>query len=838
MYMTQPTYILPLRDVGLSDIAIAGGKNASLGEMITNLHGMGIRIPDGFVITVHAYHEFIEWGQLEKEIRRLVAEIDYDSVESLRRAGLRVRQLIRNSKFPPALSTAIIEAYHALSAQYDQTDTDVAVRSSATAEDLPDASFAGQQETYLNVRGPAALMDSVRNCFASLFTDRAISYRENFKFDHFEVGLSVCIQKMVRSDLGVSGVAFSLDTESGFKDVVVINGSYGLGEMVVQGSVSPDEFIVFKPTLQKGFASVIEKKLGVKDKMMVYGDDPDERVKVIPVDKPMQQRFCLTEPMILELARWVCSIETYYSRLKGHWCPMDVEWAVDGLNGELFIVQARPETIHSRKQHNTLTEYVLTDRTDGLKPLLKGIAVGDKIATGRVSIMHSLDKRLADGHEFQAGDVLVTDMTDPDWEPIMKKASAIITNKGGRTCHAAIVAREMGVPAIVGCGHATDMLASGQLVTASCAEGDEGIIYDGALEFRMIETDLDALPRIQTPLMLNVGTPAMAFNYANLPHAGVGLAREEFIINNYIGVHPVALLTHRTLKDRELSELIGKKISGYEGEEDFFIRKLSYGVGRIAAAFYPEKVIVRFSDFKSNEYYNLPGGKHYEPQEENPMIGWRGASRYYSEGYKAAFGMECRAIRRVREEMGLDNVVVMIPFCRTVEELKKVKAVMKEYGLVQGHTHSGANAAGDGMPPPGTNGTGKTKGLEIYLMAEIPSNIILAREFAQHIDGFSIGSNDLTQLTLGLDRDSSLVAHIYDERNEAVKSLLRMLIRTAKECKVKVGICGQGPSDFPDFAQFLVEEGIDSISVTPDSVIKTVRAIHAIEGKMGVAAKG
>jgi pyruvate,water dikinase len=745
-----------------------------------------------------------------------VQAIDFDHVESLRRAGLQVRQLIRNSKFPSNLSAAIIEAYHRLSSQYDQTDTDVAVRSSATAEDLPDASFAGQQETYLNVRGPAALMDSVRNCFASLFTDRAISYRENFRFDHFEVGLSVCVQKMVRSDLGVSGVAFSLDTESGFRDAVVINGSYGLGEMIVQGAISPDEFIVFKPALKNGFASIIEKKLGSKDKLMVYGDDPDERVKVIPVERSLQQRFCLDEEMILKLSHWVCLIEEYYSRLKDRWCPMDVEWAVDGLSGELFIVQARPETIHSRKQHNTLTEYKLSEMERPSRPLLKGIAVGDKIASGKVNIMHSLDKRVTDGHEFTAGDILVTDMTDPDWEPIMKKAAAIITNKGGRTCHAAIVARELGVPAIVGCGNATELLSGGQLVTASCAEGDEGLVYAGALNFQKIETDLDSLPEVRTPLMLNVGTPAMAFHYSHLPHSGVGLAREEFIINNYIGIHPVALLTHQALKDEELSETIRRKIQGFENEEDYFIRKLSYGIARIAAAFYPEKVIVRFSDFKSNEYFNLLGGKYYEPHEENPMIGWRGASRYYSPEYKEAFGMECKAIRRVREKMGLDNVVVMIPFCRTVEELHKVKEVMREYGLVQG-----AGGAANGHPA--------VKGLEIFLMAELPSNIILARQFAEHIDGFSIGSNDLTQLTLGLDRDSSLVAHIYDERNEAVKSLLRMLIRTAKDCGVKVGICGQGPSDFPDFAQFLVEEGIDSISVTPDSVIKTVRAIHKIE---------
>jgi pyruvate, water dikinase len=803
--MSSSTYILNLKQVGLDDIAVAGGKNASLGEMINNLSQLGIRIPGGFVITVAAYRKFIEVNKLDQEIRRFIESIDFSNVESLRRAGLQIRQLIRNSKFPPELSSTIIDQYKVLSGEYGQPDTDVAVRSSATAEDLPDASFAGQQETYLNVRGPAALMDAVRNCFASLFTDRAISYRQSFKYDHFQLGLSVCVQKMVRSDLGSSGVAFSLDTESGFRDVVVINGSYGLGEMVVQGAVSPDEFIVFKPKLKGQYKPIIEKKLGVKDKMMVYGDDPDERVKIIPTEKSSQYRFCLNDERVMELARWVIQIEDYYSTRKGKWCPMDVEWAVDGLSGLLFIVQARPETIHSRRNPTTLISYAM--KPGQVNPvLLKGIAVGDKIATGQVNIMHSLDVRVADAHGFNDGDVLVTDMTDPDWEPIMKKASAIITNKGGRTCHAAIVAREMGVPAIVGCGKATELLVSGQAVTASCAEGDEGIIYDGVLLFEKTETKLDELPRISTPLMLNVGSPAMAFQYSHLPNKGVGLAREEFIINNYIQVHPMALLKHQSLQDKELSLAITRMIRGYSNEEEYFISKLAFGIARIAASFYPHKVIVRFSDFKSNEYFNLLGGKYFEPKEENPMIGWRGASRYYSPDYKEAFGLECRAIKRVREEMGLENVVVMIPFCRTVTELLKVKEVMKEFGLVQGE-----------------------KGLEIYLMAELPSNIILAKEFAKHIDGFSIGSNDLTQLTLGLDRDSSLVAHLYDERNEAVKMMISMLIDTAKEAKVKVGICGQGPSDFPDFTKFLVESGIDSISVTPDSVIKTVNAIHAVE---------
>ncbi|MEO6964134.1 MAG: phosphoenolpyruvate synthase, partial [Puia sp.] len=543
---------------------------------------------------------------------------------------------------------------------------------------------------------------------------------------------------------------------------------------------------------------------GNKDQIMVYGDDPDERVKIIPVEKSAQHRFCLDDDMILRLAGWVTRIESYYTKVRGKWCPVDVEWAVDGLSGRLFIVQARPETIHSRKNLDRLTEYTMQPHRE--IPILKGIAVGDKIASGRVHIMYSLDKRLMEGDDFKAGDVLVTDMTDPDWEPIMKKAAAIITNKGGRTCHASIVAREMGVPAIVGCGNATEKLQAKQLVTASCAEGDVGIIYNGKLAYSETETDLKSLPAIKTNLMLNVGSPALAFHYAQMPHKGVGLAREEFIINNYIGVHPLALLEHKRLNDEALSRDIAAKIRGFENEEQFFIQKLSYGIARIAAAFYPETVIVRFSDFKSNEYKNLLGGKYFEPEEENPMIGWRGASRYYSPAYKPAFAMECRAIQHVRETMGLSNVAVMIPFCRTVEELIRVKDTMTEFGLSQGR-----------------------KDLKLYLMAEVPSNILLAKEFARHIDGFSIGSNDLTQLTLGLDRDSSLVAHLYDERNEAVKILLRMLIRTGKECKVRVGICGQGPSDFPDFARFLVEEGIDSISVTPDSLIKTIRAIHSAE---------
>jgi pyruvate,water dikinase len=798
--------ILPLDSVGLDDIALVGGKCASLGEMLRNLTALGVQIPNGFVITTTAYWQFIEQSGLGVFIQQELARIDFDNVESLRRAGLSIRQAISNARFPKELSQPIIGAYEELSKQYNQPATDVAVRSSATAEDLPDASFAGQQETYLNVRGPAALIDAVRNCFASLFTDRAISYRMTFNYDVSTVGLSVCVQKMVRSDLATSGVAFSLDTESGFKDIVMINASYGLGEMVVQGAVSPDEYLVFKPTRRNGAAAIIEKKPGAKDQKMIYGDHGDQRVRIIPTEESQRQRFCLTDTHILQLADWVMIIEDYYTNLKKKWCPVDIEWAIDGLSGRLFIVQARPETIHSRKQPGTLIEHRI-DAGAPKKLLGKGIAVGDKIASGQVNILYSLDKRTG-GHEFKAGDILVTDMTDPDWEPIMKIAAAIITNKGGRTCHAAIVAREMGVPAIVGCGDATKWLSDGQLVTASCAEGEEGYVYAGTIPFTTITTRLDELPALQTPVMLNVGSPSTAFNYAHLPHHGVGLAREEFIINNYIQAHPLALLRHRELGDTTLSNAIAQLIRGFADEETFFIHKLAYGIAKIAAAFYPQKVIVRFSDFKSNEYRGLLGGEHFEPVEENPMIGWRGASRYYSDNYRAAFALECKAIKKVREEMGLDNVAVMVPFCRTVGELLRVKAVMAEADL-----HPGANQ------------------LEIYLMAELPSNILMAREFAKHIDGFSIGSNDLTQLTLGLDRDSALVAHLYDERNEAVKSLLRMLISVAKDCGVKVGICGQGPSDFPDFAQFLVEEGIDSISVTPDSFVKTVKAIQAIEKK-------
>ncbi|SKA29148.1 phosphoenolpyruvate synthase [Chitinophaga eiseniae] len=801
----KESIVLPLQEVGLDAIALVGGKSASLGEMISGLSKAGVKVPGGFAITTKAYYHFMQNSGLDQFIRDQIAQIDFNNISSLRRAGQRIRQEISNSRFPHELSQEIIAAYQALSGQYGQEQTDVAVRSSATAEDLPDASFAGQQETFLNVRGPVALIDCVRNCFASLFTDRAISYRENFGYDHFSVGLSVCVQKMVRSDLGASGVAFSLDTESGFRDVVLINGSWGLGELVVQGAVSPDEFIVYKPLIQSQYKPILEKKMGVKDKKMIYGESSDERTRVIPATKQQQHSFCLTDDQILQLAAWVQRIESYYSDKKGHWCPMDVEWALDGLSHELYIVQARPETIHSRRDRNRITTRSLD--TGGATPreLLRGIAVGDGIAAGNVNILFSLDNRVATT-TFQPGDVLVTDMTDPDWEPIMKMASAIVTNKGGRTCHAAIVAREMGIPAIVGCEDATEKLNGGQAITVSCAEGTEGVVYEGILPVKEGLLDLSSLPTVKTPLMLNVGSPSMAFQFTHLPGKGIGLAREEFIINNYIKVHPLALLHHRELNDAALSAEIAQLIYGYENEADYFISKLASGVGKIAASSYPDKAIVRFSDFKSNEYYNLPGGKYFEPKEENPMIGWRGASRYYSEKYKTAFMLECAAIRKARETMGLNNIVVMIPFCRTVEELEQVLAVMEEAGLSRGQN-----------------------GLEVYLMAELPSNIMMAEEFAPHIDGFSIGSNDLTQLTLGLDRDSELVSGLYNELSPAVLRMIARLIKVAKEFKVKVGICGQGPSDFPELTRFLVQQGIDSISITPDALVKTLWAVHEAE---------
>ncbi|MGC8868985.1 MAG: phosphoenolpyruvate synthase [Sulfurihydrogenibium sp.] len=808
--MQEKKLVMWLNEVGMEDIELVGGKNASLGEMLKGLSSIGIKVPMGFVVTSQAYWYFVDYNNLREKIREILTGLDPNNIEDLSKRGLTIRELIKGGKFPEDLKEKILKAYEELSKMYGQFRVDVAVRSSATAEDLPNASFAGQQETYLNIKGDETLLSAIRNCFASLFTDRAISYREAFKFDHFAVGLAVGVQKMVRSDLASSGVSFSIDSDSGFKDVVLINASYGLGEMVVQGAVTPDEFLVFKPTLKEGYEAIIEKKLGRKTHKMVYGTTPDERTKIVAVSKEEQMKFSLTDQEVLKLARWVMAIEEYYSNKYGKWTPMDVEWAKDGELNELFIVQARPETVHSQKDHSKIITYKITEPYEERekKRIVEGIAVGDKVAFGKVRILHNLE----DAKDFQAGEVLVTDMTDPDWEPIMKKAAAIVTNKGGRTCHAAIVARELGVPAVVGAGNATEVLQNGQEVTVSCAEGERGYVYEGKIEYEIEEFDLTKLPKTKTPIMMNVASPEGAFDLSFLPNAGVGLAREEFIINNYISIHPLALIRFDEIKqkDPELAEKIEDLTFGYENKEEYFVKKLSYGIAKIAAAFYPKPVIVRFSDFKSNEYANLIGGKYFEPEEENPMIGFRGASRYYSDFFKPAFGLECKAILRVRNKMGLKNVIVMVPFCRTPEEAKKVLEVMEEYGLKRGEN-----------------------GLQVYVMCELPSNVILADQFAEYFDGFSIGSNDLTQLTLGLDRDSALVAHLYDERNEAVKRMIAQAIKVVKEKGKKIGICGQGPSDYPEFAQFLVEQGIDTISINPDSIIKTTIAIYEIEQKLG-----
>ncbi|WP_456456774.1 phosphoenolpyruvate synthase [Thermovibrio sp.] len=803
--------VLWLEEVGIKDVPLVGGKNASLGEMKKHLEPKGVKIPDGFVITANAYRYFIQFNNLEEKIREILKGLNTNDIEDLHTRGEKIRELIKSGKFPQELKELIKKYYKELSLKFKTENVDVAVRSSATAEDLPNASFAGQQETYLNVRGIENLLNAVKRCFASLFTDRAISYRENFGFDHFKVALAVGVQKMVRSDLASSGVGFSIDTESGFKDVVLITGSYGLGEMVVKGAVTPDEWLVFKPTLKEGYKAIIEKKLGEKNYKMIYGDSEKEPVKVVPVPIADREKFCLSDEEVLKLAKWICTIEEYYSEKNGRWTPMDVEWAKDGEQNQLYIVQARPETVHSRKDYTKLTVYKVVEPVEERrkKVLITGIAVGRKIADGKVKVLMSVEE----AERFNEGDVLVTDMTDPDWEPIMKKASAIITNRGGRTCHAAIVARELGVPAVVGTGNATEVLKEGEEVTVSCAEGEVGYVYKGKIKYEVEEVDVNKLPKPKTPIMFNIATPEGAFDLSFLPNSGVGLAREEFIINNYIGIHPNALIRFEEVKEKapEIAQEIEKKTKGYKDKREFYIEKLAFGIGKIAAAFYPKPVIVRFSDFKSNEYANLLGGKLFEPKEENPMLGWRGASRYYSEKFKEAFGLECLAIKKVREEMGLTNVIVMVPFCRTPQEGRKVEKVMEEHGLKRGEN-----------------------GLKVYVMCEIPSNVILFEEFAELFDGFSIGSNDLTQLTLGVDRDSSLVSHIYDERNEAVKWMVARAIEKGKKTGRKVGICGQAPSDHPDFAQFIVEKGIDTISINPDSLLEVIRAVYEIERKLGL----
>ncbi len=792
----EKSLILWFDEIGINDIPLVGGKNASLGEMMQQLTPKGINIPNGFATTTYAYRYFMETAGLETKLRQIFADLDVEDIKNLQQRGKKARALIMNTPFPAELERAITISYETLCYLYSQ-DTDVAVRSSATAEDLPDASFAGQQETYLNIHGIKSVLKAAHKCFASIFTDRAISYRTVRGFDHFDVALSVGIQKMVRSDLATSGVMFSIDTETGFKNAALITAAYGLGENVVQGAVNPDEYLVFKPTLREGFRTILNKRLGSKAVKMVY--DGGNSTKNVPVPERKQQQFALTDDDILQLAQWAIVIEDHYSQVRGSYTPMDIEWAKDGNDDTLYIVQARPETVQSQKSSHVLHTYQLQEKG---KVLVTGRAVGQAIGQGNVRVIQDTDKI----DEFQAGEVLVTNKTDPDWEPIMKKASAIVTNQGGRTCHAAIIAREMGIPAIVGCENATELLRNSSEVTVSCAEGEVGVVYEGLLPFQVVETVLDDIPETRTRILMNVGNPEEAFRLSAIPCDGVGLARLEFVIANHIGVHPLALLNFEEVADEVEKAKIAELTRGYERKADFFIDRLAYGMGAIAAAFYPKPVIVRMSDFKSNEYANLLGGKQFEPDEENPMIGWRGASRYYHPKYREAFGLECVALKRVRDEMGLANVIPMIPFCRTPQEGEKVLAEMAKYGLARGKN-----------------------GLQVYVMCELPSNVILLEQFAQIFDGFSIGSNDLTQLVLGLDRDSALVADVFDERHDAVRRMIQIAITVAHEWGRKIGICGQAPSDHPEFAQLLVELGIDSISLNPDSVLKTRFEVAKLE---------
>ncbi|MEL6552500.1 MAG: phosphoenolpyruvate synthase [Cyanobacteria bacterium J06621_11] len=800
--------ILEFEQIGIQDVPQVGGKNASLGEMIQQLAPQGVRVPTGFTTTAHAYRDFIYQAGLEAQLRSHLESLNIEDLQALRRCGKSVRDLILKTPFPPELEAAITGAYLKLCASspgYVQSaypSLDVAVRSSATAEDLPDASFAGQQETYLNVHGVKGVLEACHKCFASLFTDRAISYRTLRGFDHFEVALSVGVQRMVRSDLATSGVMFSIDTETGFKDVALVTAAYGLGETVVQGTVIPDEYLVFKPTLAQGYRPILKKSLGSKAIKMVYDEGGSKLTKNVSVPECDRQQYALSDDEILTLARWASTIERHYSQVRGTYTPMDMEWAKDGLTGELFIVQARPETVQSQKSAAILRSYRLQANVDAISPIITGQAVGEMIGQGPARVIQSVDNI----EDFQPGEVLITQRTDPDWEPIMKRASAIVTDQGGRTCHAAIIAREMGIPAIVGCGDVTTAVEPGSAVTVTCATGEVGKVYPGLLPFDIEETALGDLPRTRTQILMNVGNPEEAFRLAAIPCDGVGLARQEFIIANQIKVHPLALLHFDELKDGKEKRAIAALTQSYSYKPDYFIDRLAHGVGTIAAAFYPRPVIIRLSDFKSNEYANLLGGKDFEPSEENPMIGWRGASRYTDAHYREAFALECLALKRVRDEMGLTNVIPMVPFCRTPEEGRGVVTEMARHGLVKGEN-----------------------GLQVYVMCEIPNNVILAADFAQVFDGFSIGSNDLTQLTLGLDRDSALVAHLFDERNAGVKEIVRMAIERVKQAKRKIGICGQAPSDYPEFAQFLVEQGIDSVSLNPDSVIATTLAIAEIE---------
>jgi len=780
-------YIRWFDTLSMKDVPVVGGKNASLGEMISSLKDEGIRVPDGFATTADAYRKFMREGGIEEDVTSLLDELE-NGKKTLDTVGKKIRRLFTKTSFPEEVEEALRNAYRNLCSIYEEEDLDVAVRSSATAEDLPDASFAGQQETFLNVTGEQELLDSCRRCFASLFTDRAISYRNEKGFEHMKVALSVGVQKMVRADKAGSGVMFSLDTETGFRDVVVINAAWGLGENVVQGAVNPDEYVVFKKLLQnQGLRPIIGKTMGAKEKKMVYARGGSRNTKNVDTSRRERGSFVLNDEEILQLARWAVSIENYYEK------PMDMEWAKDGKTDDLFILQARPETVHSTKDQAVLKTYRLKERG---KELLRGLAIGDAIASGTVQVI----ERAEDIDRFEEGSLLVTGMTDPDWVPIMKKAAGIITDHGGRTSHAAIVSRELGVAAIVGTGNATQHLKDGQEITISCAEGDQGRIYEGTLDYEEKEIDLENVPEPGTDIMINIASPSAAFRWWRLPCRGIGLARMEFIINNIIKIHPMALVRYETLEDASVRREIDELTTGYEDKSEYFVDHLSRGIARIAASQHPYQVIVRMSDFKTNEYANLIGGMLFEPEEDNPMLGFRGASRYYSDRYREGFGLECRAIRRAREEIGLVNIAVMIPFCRTLKEADQVLEVLEEHGLKRGE-----------------------KDLELYVMAEVPSNVILADEFAQRFDGFSIGSNDLTQLVLGIDRDSDELAPLFDERNEAVKEMVATLIQKAHRNKRKVGICGQAPSDHPEFATFLQKAGIDSISLNPDSVVGVIK---------------
>ena len=791
--MNSQSYIKWFGETTIADIPQVGGKNASLGEMVRELGGMGVKVPDGFSITAAGYRHFIREAELDPVIRAALAGLDTRNTAQLAERGQTIRRAIIHASLPGDLQKQITTAYQQLQGGGDEPPA-VAVRSSATAEDLPDASFAGQQETYLNVRGIAALLEACKRCFASLFTDRAISYRVDKGFDHFGVALSVGVQHMVRSDLACSGVMFTIDTESGFRDAVLVSAAYGLGENVVKGFVTPDEYCVFKPTLKTRLPAHPEEE----PRQQGNQDDLPGRAPARPWETSGpargRARFALTDDEVLQLARWACVVEDHYSTKRGKPTPMDLEWAKDGATGELFIVQARPETVQSRKDLDMFETYHLTRG----RVLATGQSVGSKIATGRVHVIQNPDMI---GH-FQQGEILVTDRTDPDWQPVMSKAAAIVTRRGGRTCHAAIVSRELGVPAIVGVEQDADALTDGQMVTVSCAEGDAGFVYEGELPFEIKQTNLKDLSRPATRVMLTLANPDEAFGLSFLPNDGVGLARMEFIVSNHIKIHPLALVNFDNLADLEAKEEIAQLTAGYADKPAYFVDRLAQGVAMLAAAFYPKDVILRLSDFKTNEYANLIGGKAYEPLEENPMLGFRGASRYYHPRYQAGFALECRAVKKVRDEMGLTNLKIMIPFCRTVEEGIKVHKEMAKHGLKRGEN-----------------------GLEIYVMCEIPSNVILANEFCEIFDGFSIGSNDLTQLILGVDRDSEIVAPIFDEHNPAVKSMIAQVIAVCRRKDRKIGICGQAPSDYPEFARFLVEQGIDSISLNPDTVLKTTLAI-------------